>query len=96
MLTPLWVNVSWAREITDSYVTTIIISAKDRPALIMDIATVLNSLNAKVRNLSARDNTAGVGICTITLEVKNANELKYIMARLTSIPGVIQVARNGK
>ena len=91
-----WVNVSWAREITDSYVTTIIISAKDRPALIMDIATVLNSLNAKVRNLSARDNTAGVGICTITLEVKNANELKYIMARLTSIPGVIQVARNGK
>ena len=90
------VNVSWAREITDSYVTTIIISAKDRPALIMDIATVLNSLNAKVRNLSARDNTAGVGICTITLEVKNANELKYIMARLTSIPGVIQVARNGK
>ena len=91
-----WVNVSWAREITDSYVTTIIISAKDRPALIMDIATVLNSLNAKVRNLSARDNTVGVGICTITLEVKNANELKYIMARLTSIPGVIQVARNGK
>ena len=91
-----WVNVSWAREITDSYVTTIIISAKDRPALIMDIATVLNSLNAKVRNLSARDNAAGVGICTITLEVKNANELKYIMARLTSIPGVIQVARNGK
>ena len=91
-----WVNVAWADEITDSYVTTIVIVAKDRAALLMDIATVLNSLNAKVRNLSARDNTAGVGICTITLEVKNANELKYIMARLTSIPGVIQVARNGK
>ena len=84
------------REITDSYVTTIIIVAKDRSALLMDIATVLNSLNAKVRNLSARDNAAGIGICTISLEVKSAAELKYIMARLTSVPGVTQVIRNGK
>ena len=91
-----WVKVSWADQITDSYVTTIMIVAKDRQALLMDIATVLNSLNAKVRNLSARDNSAGVGICTITLEVKSAAELRYIMARLTSVPGVTQVTRNGK
>lgn len=90
-----WVKVSWADEIKDVYVTTIVIAAKDRPALLMDIATVLNSLNAKVRNLSARDNSAGVGICRITLEVKNAAELRYIMARLTSVPGVTQVTRNG-
>ena len=90
-----WVNVSWADQITDSYVTTIIIVAKDRQALVMDIVTVLNSLNAKVRNLSARDNSAGIGTCTITLEVKSAAELRYIMARLTSIPGVTQVTRNG-
>ena len=91
-----WVNVAWADEITDSYVTTIVIVAKDRAALLMDIATVLNSLNAKVRNLSARDNGAGIGVCTITLEVKTAAELRYIMARLTSVPGVTQVTRNGK
>ena len=91
-----WVNVAWADEITDSYVTTIVIVAKDRAALLMDIATVLNSLNAKVRNLSARDSGAGIGVCTITLEVKTAAELRYIMARLTSVPGVTQVTRNGK
>ena len=91
-----WVNVAWADEITDSYVTTIVIVAKDRAALLLDIATVLNSLNAKVRNLSARDSGAGIGVCTITLEVKTAAELRYIMARLTSVPGVTQVTRNGK
>ena len=91
-----WVNVAWADEITDSYVTTIVIVAKDRAALLMDIATVLNSLNAKVRNLSARDSGTGIGVCTITLEVKTAAELRYIMARLTSVPGVTQVTRNGK
>ena len=91
-----WINVSWASQITDSYVTTIIIISKDRSGLVMDIATVLNSLNAKVRTLSARDNGAGIALTNVTLEVKNAGELKYIMSRLASIPGVTEVTRNGK
>jgi len=91
-----WVNVSWAREITDSYVTTIIILSKDRAGLVMDIATVLNSLNAKVRTLSARDSGGGNAITHVTLEVKNATELKTIMARIRGINGVSQVLRNGK
>ncbi|MBS1418840.1 MAG: (p)ppGpp synthetase [Clostridia bacterium] len=90
-----WVRVSWAREITDSYVTTISISAKDRSGLVMDIATVLNALNAKVRNLSSRDIGAGMALTIVSLEVKNAGELKYIMNRMASIPGVSSVIRNG-
>ena len=76
--------------------TTIIIISKDRSGLVMDIATVLNALNAKVRTLSARDNGAGIALTNVTLEVKNAGELKYIMSRLASIPGVTEVTRNGK
>ena len=90
-----WVRVSWAREITDSYVTTISISAKDRSGLVMDIATVLNALNAKVRNLSSRDIGAGMALTIVSLEVKNAGALKYIMNRMASIPGVSSVIRNG-
>ena len=90
-----WIRVSWAREITDSYVTTISISAKDRSGLVMDIATVLNALNAKVRNLSSRDIGAGMALTIVSLEVKNAGELKYIMNRMASIPGVSSVIRNG-
>ena len=60
----------------------------------MDIATVLNSLNAKVRTLNARDN-AGKAITTVSLEVRNLTELKYVMSRLASIPGVSEVVRNG-
>lgn len=90
-----WVKVSWAREINDSYVTTISISSKDRSGLVMDIATVLNSLNAKVRTLSSRDTGAGLALTVVTMEVKNAGELKYMMNRLASIPGVSSVVRNG-
>ena len=91
-----WINVSWADHITDSYVTTITIIAKDRSGLVMDIATVLNSLNAKVRTLTARDNSAGTAITTVSLEVKNLSELKYVMSRLASIPAVKEVVRSGK
>lgn len=90
-----WINVAWADRITDSYVTTVIIAAKDRNGLVMDIATVLNSINAKVRNLSAREINKGDAIASITLEVKNLNELRYIMGRLSAIPSVKQVSRNG-
>ena len=89
-----WIRVSWAREITDSYVTTLNISAKDRSGLVMDIATVLNGLNAKVRNLSSRNVGSGLAITVITLEVKNVSEVRYIVGRLQAVPGVSSVTRN--
>ncbi len=90
-----WIPVSWASQITDSYVTTITIAAKDRSGLVMDIATVLNSLNAKVRNLSARDNS-GLALVVITLEVKSVTELRQTMNKLAAVPSVTEVSRNGR
>ncbi len=91
-----WVKVSWAREITESYTTTITISSKERSGLVMDVATVLNAVNAKVRTLSAKDLGDGLALTIVTLDVKNAGELRYIMNRLNSIPGVSGVSRNTK
>ena len=90
-----WIKVSWASQITDSYVTTLTIASKDRSGLVMDIATVLNALNAKVRTLSSRSLGSGLALTVVTLEVKNVGELRYIMSRLSSIPGVTGVTRNG-
>jgi len=90
-----WVQVSWAGRISESYLTTIMISAKDRNGMVMDVATVLNSVNAKVHSLSARTTGLNFGVVSVTLEVKDAAELKYIIGRLNSIPGVINITRNG-
>ena len=90
-----WVEVSWASKITDSYLTTIVVSAKDRSGLVMDVATVLNALNAKVHSLSARTTGINIGIVTVTLEVKDAAELRRIISRLTHVNGVSSVTRNG-
>ena len=90
-----WIKVEWADTITDVYVTTITISSKDRSGLVMDIATVLNSLNAKVRNLSSRSVGYGQAITVVSLEVKSITELRYIMNRLAGVAGVTSVMRNG-
>ena len=91
-----WIKVEWADNISDIYVTTITIASKDRNGLVMDIATILNSMNAKVRNLSSRSVGYGQAVTVITLEVKNASELRYIMNRLSGVAGVSSVQRNGK
>jgi len=91
-----WISVSWADQLTDNYTTTLIIVSKDRPGLLMDIATVLNSINARVRTLAAHDDGAGLAIVSVSLDVKNLTELRYIMGRLSSLPGVSSVERNGK
>ena len=89
-----WIDVSWADDITEGYVTNLQISSMDRSGLIMDIATVLNSLNAKVRSLNARDLGDGTASAHLTVEVRDYNELKTIINRLSSVRGVTSVTRS--
>ncbi len=89
-----WIEVSWADQTLGSYVTTLKVTSKDRSGLVMDIATALNMLNAKVRSLSARDLGDGLASTTLTVEVKDLAELKVIMARLSAIAGVSAVTRS--
>ena len=88
-----WIEVSWAENTTDLYITTLRIMAKERSGLIMDIATVLNALNAKVRSLSARDVGNDQSTATVTVEVRGLEELKGIINRIAAIRGVIEDRR---
>ena len=90
-----WIKVSWADQITERYNTSLMLYAKDRTGLVMDIATVLNTLNAKVRTLNARDN-GGLAQIYITLEVQDVQELHFIINKLSQIRGVTDISRNGK
>ena len=90
-----WINVSWAENTTDLYMATLNILAKERGGLIMDVATVLNSLNAKVRKLNARDLGNDQSTAIVTLEVRNMDELRAIINKLGMIRGVIEVKRGG-
>ena len=89
-----WLNVSWADEIHESYTTTLTVVSRERGGLVMDIATVMNALNTKVRSINARD-TGDKSIVVITLETKGLDELKSVINRIHGISGVVEVNRNG-
>ena len=89
-----WLNVSWADEIHESYATTLTVVSRERGGLVMDIATVMNALNTKVRSINARD-TGDKSIVVITLEIKGLDELKSVISRIQGISGVVEVNRNG-
>ena len=89
-----WLNVSWADEIHESYTTTLTVVSRERGGLVMDIATVMNALNTKVRSITARD-TGDKSIVVITLETKGLDELKSVINRIQGISGVVEVNRNG-
>ena len=90
-----WIRVNWAERTTDEYNTTLLVVSTQRSGLVMDVATVLNSLNAKVRNLSARDVDSNRSTVNITVEVHSLSELRLIINRLSGVHGVIRVARVG-
>ncbi|MDR1131772.1 MAG: bifunctional (p)ppGpp synthetase/guanosine-3',5'-bis(diphosphate) 3'-pyrophosphohydrolase, partial [Oscillospiraceae bacterium] len=90
-----WISVSWAEASNESYITTIKILARERSGLVMDIATVLNTLGAKVMSLSARDVDGVKSTATVTLEVKDAVELEGIISRLKTVAGVSEITRAG-
>ena len=89
-----WISVSWADEIKESYATAITVVSRERSGLIMDIATIFNTLNSKVRTINARD-TGDKSIVNITLETTGLDELRVIVNKLASLPGVVEVNRNG-
>ena len=88
-----WINVEWADNTPGMYSTTLRILARDRNGLVMDIATALNSLTAKVLSLNARSLPDGNALIFVTMEVADLTALRIIIARLRAVGGVRQIER---
>ncbi len=87
-----WVRVTWANTEADVYSTALFITIRERSGIVMDVATVLNGLKIKKTSLSAKD-LGEVTTVSIVIEVKNLDELNLAVARLSSIPGAIEIKR---
>ncbi len=88
-----WIHVDWADTTPGAYSTTLRILARDRNGLVLDVATVLNSLSAKVLSLNARGLPDGNALVHVTLEVLDLSALRLIIGRLRALGGVREVER---
>ena len=90
-----WIDVSWAEQTNDTYSAEIRLLSDERSGFVMDIATILNSMNAKVRSLSAHDTGHGTSTAVIILDVHDREELQTIMNKLQTIRGLREITRSG-
>lgn len=90
-----WVHVAWAEEEASGigYETSLELSAKDRDGLAMDVTMVLSAGKVKVNSFAARSMPDGYAAVSVSLQVKNREELSGVVNKLTQISGVYQVRR---
>ena len=91
-----WINVEWANSESDTYTTTLYITAKERGGLVVDIATVVSAAKIKMSSFSARDVGDGLSTASVTLEVRNAGELNAVINRMSNVAGVTEVRRSDR
>ena len=90
-----WINVSWDEVTNENYTAELHIVSDERNGLVMDVATVLNTMNARVRGMTARDTGKGTSTATVTLDVKDTEELQNIINKLQAIRGIRSITRSG-
>ena len=88
-----WVKVAWVDGDLTAYQTSLDLSAKDRNGLTLDVAMALSTVKVKVTSLSARSLPDGYATVSISLEVRDKNELAAVSNKLGQIQGVYQVRR---
>jgi len=88
-----WLRVSWSDTDGSLYATTIDVVVLDRTGIVVDVASVLNTMNVKITSFNARTASDGVTAITIVVEVKNRDELVSAMAKLMAVSGVTDVRR---
>ena len=87
-----WVNVDWANGDTDVYQASLSISAPQRDGIILDISTAMSTLKIKMLEFSSRV-SSGITSVSMTIEVKNSDELATAVAKLKSLRGISEVRR---
>ena len=88
-----WVRASWSNTENRTYSTGINIVMHSRKGLVIDIASVFNSLGINMSAFNARESAGNQAFISLEVDVRNRDELITAMARLMSVQGVTDVMR---
>ena len=88
------IAVDWADAPEDFYSSVIVIEAFDRHGLLRDITTLLDRerINVSAMQTYSHKNKNTVDM-TVTMEVRDLNELSRVLAKLSHLPNVASVRR---
>lgn len=87
------IEVSWDQDQAASFAADVELAAMDRPELLSDVMNVLSDMRTRISAVNARTTRDMIAIISLRLEIRNLEELKAIINRLSSIRDVFSVER---
>ena len=89
-----WVRVHWAGSVREEeFKATLEIVAEDRPGLLADITQQVFNLHLFIHSLNSRETKDGHAVISATISVRNIDQMKNVIARLSKIDGILSVRR---
>lgn len=90
------IDVEWARSASDPLPVKVVIYTDDRPGILHQLTSILNTESSNIRTLEARGDTSRndeSAIVDITMDVRDKKQLERVITAFRRIPGVRDVER---
>ena len=88
-----WVNAHWDNVRSESFTSTLQISAIDREGLVGDVMNTAYNMRLAVHQINARQLKGGNSIIHINISAESVEHLRSIIAHMEKISGVFSVER---
>ncbi len=88
-----WVNAHWDNVRSESFTSTLQISAIDREGLVGDVMNMAYNMRLAVHQINARQLKGGNSVIHINISAESVEHLRSIIARMEKISGVFSVER---
>ena len=87
------IDVSWEEQTGSSFLVTIEVISYDRTGLMADILAALTELKMSVSAANVKVDNNGMAIMELGIQIKDLQQLDYIMTKIRRIKGVHSVRR---
>ncbi|MBR5473570.1 MAG: bifunctional (p)ppGpp synthetase/guanosine-3',5'-bis(diphosphate) 3'-pyrophosphohydrolase [Clostridia bacterium] len=88
-----WVHAHWDNVRSESFTSTLQISAIDREGLVGDVMNTAYNMRIAVHQINARQLKSGNSVIHINISAESVEHLRSIIARMEKISGVFSVER---
>ena len=88
-----WIPAHWDSTKSETFVSTLQVSAIDREGLLLDVMNTVYSMHVPVHSINARQVKSGNCLVVMSVSAESVEHLKSITARLEKITGVFNVER---
>ena len=88
------ISVKWESSTTGTFLVNIKVISYDRTALIADILAVFTDMKMIISSANAKVDDNGMAIMKLGIQIKDLNQLDYIMTKIRRIKGVHSVYRS--